>query len=489
MPSLGTTQPEETLDPQDWPAMRALGHRMLDDMFDYLEHLRDGPVWQPLPEEVRERFRSPLPLEPEGAEQAYADFKRDVLPYNLGNTHPRFWGWVMGPGTVVGMLAELLAAAINPNLGGGDHAPNYVEAQVLDWCKTMVGFPPEASGVLVSGGATANLIALTIARQAKAGFDVRRQGLQQAPRRLMVYCSQETHNSNQKMVELLGLGSDSLRLIPVDHDFRVEVGALEQAIAADRAAGHLPICVIGCAATTNTGSIDDLPRLAEICQREGLWFHVDGAFGALAALDPETAPLVAGMERADSLAFDLHKWFYLPFDIGVTLTRHAQQHLDTFALHAAYLTHSGARGIAAGRHWFTEYSFETSRRFRALKAWMVIKAHGSRQLGRLVRQNVEQARYLGALVDQASDLENLAPVALNVVNFRFKAGNLDDEALNRLNDELLIRLHESGVAAPSLTNVRGQSAIRVAITNHRSRREDFDLLIHEVQRLGHELLQ
>jgi aromatic-L-amino-acid decarboxylase len=480
---------EESLDPQDWQAMRVLGHRMVDDMLDYLEHIRERPVWQPIPEQVRSRFHAPLPLKPEGAEQAYEEFMEYVLPYTLGNNHPRFWGWVMGPGTVLGMFADMLAGAINPNSGGGHHIPNYVEAQVLEWCKSMTGFPMEASGLLVSGGSMGNLIGLTVARNACAAFDLRRAGLQGAPRKLIVYASEEAHSSNQKSIELLGLGSEALRKVPVTSNFEMDVTALERLIAEDRAAGHQPMCVIGACGTTNTGAIDDLNRLADICVRESMWFHVDGAFGALAALSPGLRPRVAGMERADSLSFDLHKWVYLPFDVGVILVKDAEQHIKTFSLSAAYLEHHAERGPAAGAPWFMDYSYETTRRFRALKVWMCFKEQGLEKIGRVIQQNVEQARYLEQLVNVDPHLENVSPVPLNVVNFRFRADGLDEEALNRLNEELLTRLQESGAAVPSSTTLKGKVALHVAITNHRSRRADFDLLVREVVRIGKELMK
>ena len=479
-----TTIKEESLDPEDWQALRALGHRMLDDMLTYLETVRERPVWQPIPENVKLHLKQPVPLEPQGPEQAYQDFREQVLPHPMGNIHPRFWGWVIGTGTPFGMLAEMLAAGMNPNLGGAEHVANYVETQVIDWCKEMLGYPLEASGLLVSGGSMANLIGLTVARNTKAEVDVRRQGLQAAPRKMTLYGSREIHSSLEKAVELLGLGSEALRKIPVNADFQIDIQALERAIAEDRVAGRQPFCVIGNAGTVNTGAFDDLNTLADICQREGLWFHVDGAFGALAALAPALHHLVAGMERADSLAIDLHKWMYMPIEVGCALVRSAADHRRAFALTPEYLAHGGERGLLAGSNWFSDYGIQLSRGFRALKVWLSLKEHGIAKYGRLIQQNVEQARYLADLVDAAPKLERLAPVPLNIVCFRFKADHLDDAALNQLNQELLIELHESGIAAPSSTTLNGKYAIRTAITNHRSRRADFDLLVREVIRLG-----
>ncbi len=479
---------EENLDPQDWQSLRSLGHQMLDDMLDYLENVRERPVWQPMPETVRELFKQPLPLEPEGAEQAYRQFQETVLPYSMGNTHPRFWGWVMGNGTVLGVLADMLAAGLNPNMGGGDHAPVQVEQQVIDWCKQMFAFPAEASGLLVSGGSMANLVGLAVARYARAEIDIRQQGVAAAPRRMTLYGSKEMHSSLQKAVELLGLGNEALRRIPVNERFEIDVPALAQAIANDRADGFLPICVIGNAGTVNTGAIDDLEALAELCVAENLWFHVDGAFGALAALSPNLKARVKGIQRADSLAFDLHKWMYLPFEAGCVLVQDAETHRRAFSLTPDYLAH-GQRGLAGGSVWFSDYGIQLTRGFRALKVWMSLKEHGARKFGRLIQQNVDQAIYLGELVDAAPELERLAPVTLNIVCFRFTVPGMDEAALNAFNQELLIRLHESGIAAPSYTTLNGHYALRAAITNHRSRREDFDMLVEAVIRLGRQLAQ
>ncbi|HYL30950.1 MAG TPA: pyridoxal-dependent decarboxylase [Gemmatimonadales bacterium] len=486
MTSLETLRAEESLDPEDWDELRSLGHRMVDDLLTYLQTVRERPVWRPIPADVRSFFKGPVPRKPEGAERAYADFREQVLPHPMGNIHPRFWGWVMGTGTPLGALAEMLAAGMNPNMGGGDHVANLVEAQVLDWCKEMLGFPPEASGLLVSGGSMANLVGLTVARSARAGFDVRRQGVRGASGPLTVYASVETHSSVQKGVELLGLGSEALRLVPVNAQFEIEVGALERMLREDRAAGCRPICVVGNAGTVGTGAIDDLRALADLSTREEVWFHVDGAFGSLAALVPEYRSRLAGMERADSIAFDLHKWMYVPFEAGCTLVRDAEAHRRAFSLRPDYLTHA-ERGLAAGTLWFSDYGIQLTRGFRALKVWMSLKEHGLDRYARVVRQNIGQARYLAQLVREAPDLELLAPVPLNIVCFRYVAPGRDEAALDALNQELLIRLHEQGIAVPSNLTLGGRFALRVAITNHRSRREDFDLLIREARRIGAEL--
>src|SRR5215216_4952740 len=329
----------ESLDPENWDALRHLGHRMVDDVMEYLMSVRDRPLWQPIPDDVKDQFKQPLPIDPQGDESTYQDFLQYVQPYLKGNIHPCFWGWVEGTGTPFGMLAEMLAAGLNPNVNFGEQSPVYVELQVLDWFKEMFGYPAEAGGILVSGGSVANLIGLTVARNTKATFNVALEGLQAAQQRLVLYGSDEMHNSLQKAVELLGLGRNSLRRIPVNAGFQIDVELLKAAIAEDRARGDQPFCVVGNAGTVNSGAIDDLERLADICKKEGLWLHVDGAFGALAALAPKLRPLLRGIERADSLAFDLHKWLHVPYEAGCILIRDVERQHEVFSPSGAYLSH------------------------------------------------------------------------------------------------------------------------------------------------------
>ncbi|HEU5303212.1 MAG TPA: pyridoxal-dependent decarboxylase [Gemmatimonadales bacterium] len=489
---------ETTLDPEgpaEWSRFRALAHRMVDEMIDHLSTLREQPAWRPMPDQVREAFTDGVPYRGEGADAAYSAFRRLILPYPNGNLHPRYWGWVQGNGTPLGMMADMLAAGLNPHLAGFNQAPALVEHQVIAWLAGLMGFPRDASGVLVTGGSMANVLGLTVARFAAlkaAGHDVREHGLQpgpgaKRPPRLICYGSTETHGWARKGVELLGLGNAAFRRLPVDSDYRLDIGALRKAVAEDRAAGALPGCVIATAATVNTGAIDDLTAVADFCEAEHIWFHVDGAFGALARLSGELRERVAGIERADSLAFDLHKWGYLPFECACVLVRNAELHRATFAAGASYLEKT-SRGVIAGGLPFADRGVDLTRGFKALKVWMSFKAHGVEAFARLIEQNVRQAEYLAELVEAHPDLELLAPVSLNVVCFRYAPRGIPPARLNALNQELLIRLQEAGIAVPSGTVLRERYALRCANVNHRSRREDFETLVDAVVRIGKEVL-
>jgi len=476
---------EESLDPQNWEELRSLGHRMLDDMLDYLSTVREKPAWQALPDDVKTRFTTPLPTEPQDAAAVYEEFVRDVQPYTNGNRHPRFWGWVQGNGTALGVLADMLASGTNPHLAGFNQAPRFVEQQVLSWLTELMGMPAETSGILIGGGTMANITGLVVGRHAKAGFDIREQGLQgDGHAMLTMYGSTETHGWAQKAAELMGLGNRSFRRIAVDQSFRIDLNSLRRAVDEDRRAGHRPFCVIGNAGTVNTGAIDDLAGLAMFCREEHLWFHVDGAFGALARISPSLAPLVDGIEQADSLAFDLHKWMYLPFEIACVLVRDAKAHTDAFTLTPSYLAET-SRGVIAGGLPFAERGLELTRSFRALKVWMSIKTHGISAFARLIEQNVSQALYCAELVQAHPDLELLAPVALNIVCFRFAPRESTADELDGINEEILLRVQESGLAVPSSTVIGGKFALRVAITNHRSKRSDFEVFINAVVELGH----
>jgi aromatic-L-amino-acid/L-tryptophan decarboxylase len=468
----------QSLDPADWSDLRALGHRMIDDMFDHYATLRDGPVWQKMPLPLRQELRQPLPRGPSPAEGVYDDFQRLIRPYATGNLHPRFMGWVHGGGNPIGMLAELLAGGLNANLGGRDHAPIEVERQVIAWAAEMLGFPAGASGVLVTGTSIANLIGVLVARSAKLGPAVRSDGVDGA--RLVAYTSAAAHGCLPRAMEMAGLGRDALRMIPTDTQGRMRLDALARQVAEDRADGARPFLLAGTAGTVDIGAIDDLDALAGFAAGEGLWFHVDGAFGAIAALAPKLRPLLAGIERADSVAFDFHKWAQVPYDAGCILVRDASRQLETFGAEAAYLRRE-VRGLAGGGVWPCDLGPDLSRGFRALKVWMTLSVYGADWIGTIAQQTCDLAQTLAARVDREPALERLAPVALNIVCFRYRAADGD---LDRLNADIVADLQEAGIAAPSTTIVGGVLAIRAAIVNHRTTYSDIAILVDAVLEAG-----
>jgi aromatic-L-amino-acid/L-tryptophan decarboxylase len=478
----GQTVTEETLDPQDWEALRRTAHRIVDDAIDYTASLRERPLWQAMPADVREGFRSGLPRGPTPLDAVYDTLTTQMMPYPMGNIHPCFWMWFMGASNVTGALGDFLAAILGSNVAGGDHAATAIDRQVVDWLKQMLRYPESASGTLVSGGSVANLICLTVARNRMAGIDVRAMGVAAMAAPLRFYGSDQLHSCHQKALETLGLGNNALRRIATHPDCTIDIAALRSALAEDRRQGRHPACVIATAGTTNTGAIDDLPALAALCREEGLWMHVDGCIGALAAIAPRHGARLQGLELADSVALDPHKWLHAPFEVGCALVRDASAHLGTFTATPEYLV-AATRGISAGE-WLCDYGLQTTRGFRALKVWMSIKEQGAEKFGRLIDQNIDQAHRLGVLITATARLELVAPVVLNIVCFRFNPGGLAQEDLKRLNIDIMLLLQSEGIAAVSDTTVRGVHCLRAAIANHRSTWDDLEMLVREVCRLG-----
>jgi glutamate/tyrosine decarboxylase-like PLP-dependent enzyme len=457
---------------------------MLDDAIDYVEHIRARPVWQPIPAEVRDRFHEPVPRAPSDLSEVHGRFLSDILPYATGNTHPGFMGWAHGGGTPVGILAEMLAASLNANLGGRDHIPIEVERQIVRWMQTIFGFPESATGLFVTGASMANLIGVLIARDVALGFETRCAGVAASTLRLAAYASEAVHTCVGRAMDVCGIGSDGLRLIPAQSGRGIDLAELEKAIEADRRAGFTPFPLVGTAGSVDTGAIDNLTALADLSRREHLWFHVDGACGALGILAPDIAPRLSGIERADSLAFDFHKWGQVPYDAGFILVRDGVLHRNAFATSAAYLRRE-KRGLAGGPAWPCDFGPDLSRGFRALKAWFTLKVYGTEALGSAISQTCELARYLESRIRETSELELLAPVELNIVCFRFRA----DADAHRVNARIVTDLHEAGDVAPSTTVIDGRLAIRAAIVNHRTSRAEIDTLVQKVVAAGRALQQ
>jgi glutamate/tyrosine decarboxylase-like PLP-dependent enzyme len=452
-----------SLDPTDWSAFRAEAHAALDACIDHLSTVAAGPVWRPVPDAVKAHFNTPIPRVGTPLDRLLAECTTAVMPYATGNLHPRFFGWVHGAGTPVGMVAEMIAATLNANVGGRDHGAIYVERQVIEWCREVFGLPEGTSGVLTVGTSMGSVIAIAAARGRAGDGD------------LTAYCSSQVHVALKKAFKLMGFTADALRAIPAEADFTLSPRKLADAITQDRAAGRKPFLVIGTAGTVNTGAFDDLTALADIAAREQLWFHVDGAFGAWAILSD--ANLVRGIERADSLAFDFHKWLSVPYDAGCVLIRDGAAHRAAFAEHPDYLARG--RALAGADPWPSDLGIDLSRGNRALKIWMTLKHYGLDQLGRMIAKNCASARHLAARVARSEIFDVAAPVTLNICCFHLKGegGEADDRRIA----EIVAKLQESGIAAPSTTRIAGRLCIRVAILNHRTEPKDLDLTLQAAE--------
>ena len=470
-PHAGERSCAGSLDPAEWRALRILGHRMLDDLFDDLEAVREGPVWQPMPDALRAAWQAPLPHSAADPVDVYADYRRLVAPYGVGNRHPRFFGWVHGGGTVIGMLAEMLAAGLNANCGGRDHAPIAVERQVVRWAAEMLGLPQKAGGLLLSGTSTANFVAVLAARRAALGPAVREDGVGGA--RLTAYASDGAHMCVARALDMAGLGSGSLRLRACDDAGRMRIPDLAERLEADRAAGMTPFMVVGTAGSVDIGAIDDLAGLAEMCRENGLWFHVDAAFGAIAMLSDRLRPLLRGIEQADSVAFDFHKWMQVPYDAGCIVVRDPAVLQATFARRPDYLR-STPGGLGAGEPWPVDLGPELSRGFRALKVWMTIRTYGADRLGAVVEHCCALAQRLAATIARTPELELVAPVALNIVCLRVAGG---DDATH---EGIASWLQEAGRSVLSTTTLGGRRVLRAAIVNHRTRAADVDAIVSDV---------
>ena len=473
----------------DPDAFRRLGHAAVDLVANHLAGIRERPVFRPMaPAERTALLDRPLPDAGTPPDALLDLVRHQIFSHPMGNGHPRFFGWVNSPPAPVGIVAELLAAALDPSCAGGDHAAIYVERAAVRWLMELVGFPVEGSmGLLVSGGSMASLTCLAAARHRAAavdGWDVRARGLHGERPPLVLYLSEEGHSCLRKAAEVLGLGQDGVRTIPVDAELRMDVAALAAAVARDRAAGRRPFCVAASAGTVNTGAIDPLDELATVCQAEGLWLHVDGAYGAVGAADPALAPRYAGLERADSLALDPHKWLSVPVECGCALVRDGRLLRDAWSLVPSYLRTEEGKGFG-GLPWYSEYGFQQTRGFRALKLWMTLQHMGRSGVAELVRRHVSLAARLGAAVDRAPDLERLA-AGLSVVCFRYAPARWPGEpaGLDALNKTLVEALQADGRVFLTGTVLRGRFVLRACVLHYETTEADVDALIDVVRETG-----
>ena len=443
-----------------------------------------------MPPAARERLLIQLlPDEGRSADDLLALVREEVFSHPMGNGHPRFFGWVNSPPFSIGIVAELLAAALDPSCAGGDHAAIYLERCAVRWLMELVGFPTRGSmGLLVSGGSMASLTALAAARHravASEGDSVRQRGLQDRSAPLVLYMSSEGHSCIRKAAELLGLGNANVRTVLVDANFRLEPVALREAIQADRNAGRKPFCVVASAGTVGTGAVDSLDRLADLCAEEELWLHVDGAYGALGVLDTTTAAQFAGLDRVDSLALDPHKWLSVPVECGAVLVRDEANLRAAFSLVPSYLWTEEGKGFG-GLPWYSEYGFQQTRGFRALKLWIVLAQLGRQGVAAHVARHNALARHLAALVGAAPDLELTAQPTLSIVCFRYvpSGWQADDARLDDLNRGVMQAVQAGGEAFLTNVSLQGRFVLRACILHYATTQDDLEALVDVVRRTG-----
>ena len=475
-----------------WSAdeIRRIGYRAVDLIAEHLGAMPERAVFRAYPRTLGEDMaHRTLPEQGQSADEVLDDFAHDVEPYPFGNGHPRFYGWVNSPPTPIGIFADALAAAMNPSVAGGNHAAVHVERQVVRWMKELVGFPADAMGLVVSGASVATLTGLAVARHvalARVGRNVREHGLQGDGAPLVVYKGAEGHGCSQKAVELLGIGSANLRTIASDGNLRLVPAALDAAIRADVSAGRIPMAVVASAGTVNTGAIDPIEAIADICAEHGVWLHVDGAYGAPAILTAEYHDALQPISRADSLAVDPHKWMYVPVEAGVVLVRDAKAMRDTFSLVPPYLRIDGDEHGVLGPPWFSEFGIQQTRGFKALKVWMSLKYHGVSGYRRLIENDLALATHLARLVEDADDFECLAPRGLSIVCFRYAPPALrgDEQALDTLNRRVLSAMQLGGEAFVSSTVIAGVFWLRACIVNQRATEADVEAMVDIVRRIA-----
>ena len=477
--------PDDRPDPDfAWTAaeIRRVGGEVTEWLARYLSELPEKPVFTPMsPNRAAAMLRAPLPENGQTADEILRLFATEVAPHPFGNGHPRFYAWVNSPPVPIGVFAQLCAAAMNPSVAGGNHAAVWIERQVLEWFKSLIGFTMGSMGLLVSGSSAAAITALAAARHRateRRGWDVRSTGVQ-LPARLLVYMSPEAHGCHQKAVELLGLGSAQIRTVPVDDALRMRPTALDSMLAEDIAMGALPVAVVASAGTVNTGAIDPLAEVADVCERHGVWLHVDGAYGAPAVITREYREQLAPIARADSVAIDAHKWMYVPVDAGVVLVRDVSAMRDTFSLVPAYLrVEEDAKGVQ-GPPWFSEYGSEQTRPFRALKIWMALRYYGLSGYRRMIEHDMALARHLAERVRASDDLELFEPTGLSIVCFRAAPTSMrgNTKSVDALNTRLTSALQLGGVAFLSSTVLRGELWLRACIVNPLATTADIDAML------------
>ena len=453
-------------------------------VFEYFAQIAERPVMAPNHAgKTKAAVNVELPVEGRPLAELI-DECRTVMDLSRHNGHPRFFGYVASPSTAIGAYADLIASALNANITCWRSGPagTEIEQLVVRWLGSLIRYDEDAKGLLTSGGSMANMIALLIASRRKAGVEVSRKGLWNVEAPMTIYASEEVHMSIPKAADVLGFGRDQVRMIACDERQRMRVDQLRSQIAADKKSGFTPICVVGSAGTVNTGVVDPLNRIADVGREYDLWFHVDGAYGAPGVLDQRKREMFAGIERADSVSLDPHKWLFVPVDAGCLLFRDAAAAAAAFSTEDAdYIKLHGHADDAAFAYW--DYGVELSRRFRALKIWLTLAYYGVRKLAEAISEDNSLAAYLAEIVATADDFELLAPVELSICCFRYVPPELkgNDVELNRLNEQIMAEVQKGGHAYLSNATVNGKFALRACITNFRTTKADIEQTVQVVR--------
>src|SRR5438477_2050709 len=461
--------------------IRDWGNSVIQLMIDYLRTLRDRGVYRHMfSRKIRNRLDAALPTKGNNFDGLLKVFREDIIPFSRQNAHPRMFGYVQSPGTPLAAFADLLASMLNANLTIWRSAPAPVELErlTIDWIRQILGVNAGAGGLFVSGGSMANLIGIAMARQKR----------NDSSGRLRMYASTETHFSVAKAAALLGIGRDNVCYIAVDERFRIRTDDLIAKISADIEAGRIPFCVVANAGTVNTGAIDPLTAIREVADRFQLWMHVDGSYGAFAVLARSARKLFAGMEQADSIALDPHKWLYLPVDVGCVIYRDPEIARAAFAHEAEYTRMFGEEEDEAFVCW--DYGPELSRRFRALKVWMLLKGVGLDCFSAAIENNLACARYLESMVRASDDFEMVAPVELSIFCFRHVPAQLRNgspQAIDAFNERLLIALQRDGSSYLSNAALGGRFALRGCVLNYRTTLRDMEILLDDLRRVARSL--
>ena len=456
----------------------SLGKAALDWVLKYFEQQAQLPVYPAASaKEMSSQLRAPLPGAPEALDKVMADFAR-VVDGSRHNGHPRMFGYVQSSASFAGVMGDLLASALNQNVTSWRSAPSAttIEHQVIEWLKEMVGFRPDGAGVLLSGGSFANFAGLAAALRASTDVDLNQHGVAAQPGKPRIYTSSMTHMSIGKAASMLGIGKDAIVTVPVNAAFQMEPAALAAQVDADRSAGHHPVCVVATAGDVNSGAIDPLDAIADVCAAAKVWLHVDGAYGAFAARSAHVGGAMRGLARADSMSLDPHKWLFAPTDVGCLLIRDAAALQRAFSTGAGYIDVVADKDMSEFAYW--DHSPELSRRFRAMKIWFVLKVHGARAIQAAIDGNIAVAQHLARAIGESADFELMAPAPLSIVCFRYRAGSDD------FNKRLMLEVQRDGDSYLSNATINGRFALRACIVNYRTTLDDADRLLATIRRVA-----